>query len=97
MLDFFEGILKITNVILALFAAYIAITIFKASHERKELRPWKALIVALIFFMLQEILGALRAFDIFSSPYLTHIVPTVVLAFLLYALARQIHIHITEK
>jgi uncharacterized membrane protein len=97
LLDYFEGILKISNVVLAIIAGYIALTLFKISHEKKELRPWKALIVALIFFMIQEILGALRAFGIFESPYLTHVIPTLVLIFIIYALAWQIHIHITEK
>ena len=97
MLDFLEGLLKIANVVLALIAGYIALSIFKVSHERKELRSWKILIIALIFFLIQEVLGALRAFNIYSSPYLTHIVPTIVLCFLIYALALQMHTHIVEK
>lgn len=97
LIDFFEGLLKITNVVLSLIAGYIALSLFRISHSRKELRSWKVLIIALLFFMIQEILGALRAFDIFESPYLTHIVPTIVLLLLIYALSWQIHILITEK
>ena len=96
-MNFVEGILKITNVVLAITAGYIALTLFKISTKRKDLRSWQALIGALIFFMIQEILGALRAFDIFSSPFLTHINATIVLCLLLYALAIQIHISIIEK
>lgn len=97
MIDYFEGLLKIANVALSIFAGYIAITLFRVSHERKELRAWKVLIFALVFFMIQGILGALRAFYIFSSPFLTHIVPTIVLGLLIYALALQIHTHVVEK
>jgi predicted membrane-bound dolichyl-phosphate-mannose-protein mannosyltransferase len=89
--------LKIANVVLSLVAGYIAISIFSMSHRRKDMKAWKALIYALVFFVVQEILGALRAFGIYSSPFLTHIVPAVVLAFLIYALAVQIHVNITKK
>ena len=97
MLNFFEGLLKIANVVLSLIAGYIAISLLKASHKRKTLMAWKVLIWALVFFVIQQILGALRAFAIYSSPFLTHIVPTAVLCLLIYALALQMHIHITEK
>ena len=66
MVNFFEGILKIANVILSLVAGYIALVLFHHSGKRKELYPWKILIIALIFFMIQEILGALRAFGVYS-------------------------------
>jgi hypothetical protein len=97
LLDYFEGMLKIANAVLAIIAGYIAITLLAKSKGRKELKAWKILVFALVFFMVQEILGALRAFNIFSSPYLTHIVPSVVLLFLIYALAVQLHISIVSK
>jgi len=97
MLEFYEGLLKITNAILSVIAGYIALGLFKVSGQRKELKPWKALIIALIFFIIQEILGALRAFGIYESPYLTHIVPTVVLGFLIYALVAQIQVTTVDK
>jgi ABC-type transport system involved in cytochrome c biogenesis permease subunit len=91
-LELIEGVIKIANVFLALVAGFIALSLFKISHERKKLRPWKMLIIALVLLSLQEILGALRAFRIFESPFLTHIVPTAILAFLLSALILQIEI-----
>lgn len=97
MVVYFEGLLKIANLVLALIAGIIAISLFRISHQRYELRAWKILIVALVFFAVQEILGALRAFDIYSSPFLTHIVPSVILGLLIYALAKQLHIHHTSK
>ena len=97
MVVYFEGLLKIANLVLALIAGVIAISLFRISHQRHELRAWKILIIALVFFAVQEILGALRAFDIYSSPFLTHIVPSVILGLLIYALAIQLHIHHTSK
>ena len=85
------------NVVLSIAAGYVAITLFKVSEERKDLRAWTPLIIALIFFMIQSILGALRAFGIFSSPFLTHIVPTIILGLVIFALAKQIQINIIEK
>ena len=89
---YLEGLLKIANLVLSIVAALIAISLIKASTEKKYLKPWLALIIALFFFMIQEILGALRAFDIFETSYLTHIVPTFILGFLIFALTYQINI-----
>lgn len=89
---YFEGILKISNVLLAVAAGMLAISLFKVSHKKTHLRPWKFLIVALVFFTLQEIFGALRAFSIFESPFITHLIPTVILVLLVFALLYQIHI-----
>ena len=87
---FLEGILKIANVFLAVIAGVIAISLFKVSRKR-ELSPWRLLIIALVLFAIQGILGALRAFAIFETPYLTHIVPTILLGFLIWALVLQIN------
>ena len=97
MISFFEGMIKIANVVLAVVAGYIAVSLLRVSGKRKELRAWKVLIFALVFFMIQEILGALRAFSIFESPYLTHVVPTIVLGLLIYSLGLQIYTNITER
>jgi len=91
--QYLEGILKIANIILAFIAGIMGISLLRISKRRKELNAWVLLIVALIFFAIQMILGALRAFNIFESLYLTHIVPTVILAFLIIALVKQINIH----
>lgn len=91
-MQYLEGILKVAILVLSLVAGAIAISLIKISKKRKELNAWVLLIIALIFFAVQVILGALRAFNIFESPYLTHIVPTVILVFLAIALLKQINI-----
>jgi len=90
---YIEGLLKIANLVLAFIAGIIGISLIKVSKRRKDLNAWVLLIIALMFFAIQEILGALRAFKIFESPYLTHIIPTVILTFLIIALLMQINIH----
>ena len=91
-MQYLEGLLKIANLILAVVAGIMAVSLVKISRKRKELNAWVLLIAALVFFAIQMILGALRAFNVFESPYLTHIVPTVILVLLIIALLKQIHI-----
>ena len=90
MVGYVEGVLQIANVFLIIVAGLTAITLFKVSGAKKHLRAWRPLIIVLILFAVEEILGALRSFDIYSTPHLTHIVPSLMLGFLIYALTQQI-------
>jgi len=90
--QYLVGILKIANLVLAFVAGILGLSLIKVSRKKKELNAWVLLIIALIFFAIQMILGALRAFKIFETPYLTHIVPTIIVAFLMVALIKQIDI-----
>lgn len=92
MVQYLEGLLKIANLFLAIIAGIMAIGLLKISSKTKQLNAWVVLIIALVFFAIQQILGALRAFNIFESQYLTHLVPTVILALLIIALLKQINI-----
>ncbi len=95
-MKYIEGILKIANLFLALVAGTIAINLFKILSRKKgkkEIIVWKLLAVALIFFAMQMVFGALRAFRIFESPYITHIIPTVILTLIIIAIVFQINIH----
>lgn len=87
-----EGILKIAGVFLALAAGVIASTLFSNAWKRASMRSWMPLIFALVLFAVQEILGALRAFNIFSTTYLTHIIPNFILGLLIAAVVMQINI-----
>ncbi len=91
-MQYLEGLIKIANVFLAIVAGTIAISILHVAHNKKSMRPWKFLIGALVLFSVQQILGALRAFQIFTSPFLTHIVPTAILGFLIAAIIQQIQL-----
>lgn len=89
MIGYIEGILKLANVFLSVIAGIIAISLIKHSHKKKYTNAWYILIIVLVLFAVQEILGALRAFQIFSTPYLTHIVPTLMLGLLIWAVAME--------
>lgn len=94
---YFEGVLQVANVFLAVVAGVIAASMFKAAYKHKHLAPWKPMIIALILFAVEEILGALRSFGIYSTPHLTHIVPSFILGFLIYALVLQINVVSSNK
>ncbi len=85
---YYDGVLQIANVFLVIIAGIIAISMYK--HSKKQVRAWKPLIIALVLFAVEEVFGALRSFQIFSTPYITHIIPSFILAFLIYALVLQI-------
>ena len=91
MIDFTTGVLQIANLILAVVAGLIAATLFESS-KRTSLRPWKALSVALIFFALEEIFGGLRSFGIYENAWITHIIPSVILLFLIWGLVEQTNV-----
>jgi hypothetical protein len=96
-ISFYEGMLKIANLLLAFVAGAIAITLFKVSHQKKDLRAWKILIIVLLLFVIQQALGALRAFGIYNSMYLTHVNVSILLGFLIYAISVQINIGLARK
>jgi peptidoglycan/LPS O-acetylase OafA/YrhL len=96
-LQFIEGVLQIANVFLSIVAGIIAASLFKSSTRHKLLKPWRYLIAVLILFALVLIFGALRSFNIFESPFITHIIPTVMLALLIVALVQQINISTKTK
>jgi hypothetical protein len=92
VIGYIEGILKIANLFLSVVAGFIAISLFKATKKQDYLKPWYLLIIVLVLFAVQEVLGALRAFEIYSNPYITHIVPTIMLGLLIWTLILQINL-----
>jgi predicted membrane-bound dolichyl-phosphate-mannose-protein mannosyltransferase len=92
LIGYLEGILKIANLFLSLVAGLIAISLIKSSTKKNYLKPWYILITVLVLFAFQQVLGALRAFEVYSTPYLTHIVPTLMLGLLIWTLILQINL-----
>jgi len=90
-IDFITGVLQIANFFLSIVAGLIAASLFEAS-KKKELRAWKPLTVALILFAFEEIFGGLRSFSIYSNAWITHVIPSAILAFLIYSLIVQINV-----
>ncbi len=91
-LVYLEGVLQIANVILAIFVGFMALSLFRRAWSKESLKAWRYLIFALILFAAEEAFGALKAFGIFSTPYLTHIVPSAILGLVIGALILQIDV-----
>jgi len=90
--DWVYGITTLTVVFLSIIAGFIAITMFETTRQRKYLAAWKYLLVALILFAIEELVGTIKIFGIWSTPWLTHVIPSFILVFLIAALLRQIDI-----
>ncbi len=88
-IDFTTGVLQVANFFLAIVAGLIAASLFEVSGK-KGLKAWRPLAIALIFFALEEIFGGLRSFNIYSNPWVTHVIPSVIMLFLIAALIIQI-------
>ena len=91
-LDNLYGTLQIAVVLLSITAGIIALSLFKRAWKKGPLAAWRPLIFVLILFAVEETLGALKAFGIYSSPFLTHIIPSVMLGLLITALLMEIGI-----
>ena len=91
--DWFYGTIQMAAAVLSIIAAYIAISMFKISKQKKMLRAWKYLLAALFVFAVEEVIGAIAVLGIYRIPYLTHLLPSVILALLIAALVVQIDIN----
>ena len=87
-----DGILQIANVFLAVVAGVQAATLFKLAWKKEFFKAWRALIFALLLFAIVEILAALRAFGVYSTPHLTHVLTSVILILLIFAVIMQIDV-----
>jgi hypothetical protein len=90
--DWVYGITTLTVVFLSIIAGLLAVTMFKSTAHRKYLAAWRYLIVALVLFAVVEFVGTIKIFGIWSTPWLTHVIPSFILVFLIVALTTQINI-----
>lgn len=91
--DWAYGTSTIAVVFLSIVAGILALSLFRAAFMEKHLKAWRFLIFTLVFFAVEEVLGALKIFGIYSTPHLTHVVPGFILAFLIAALVNQIWVN----
>lgn len=91
--DWVYGITQLSVVFLSIVAGFLAISLFKVSRSTKSLSAWKYLIVTLVLFAIEEVLGILASFGVYKTPFLTHIIPSFILGFLIIALVKQININ----
>ena len=90
--DWIYGIAILTSVFLSIIAGFLAVNVFTISGQRSLMGAWKLLTVALFLFAVEEGFGALKIFGIWSTPWLTHVIPSFILLFLIAALVKQINI-----
>jgi hypothetical protein len=90
--DWVYGITTLTVVFLSIIAGFLAVTMFKSAAHRKYLAAWRYLIVALVLFAVVEFVGTIKIFGIWSTPWLTHVIPSFILVFLIVSLITQINI-----
>lgn len=90
--DWIYGIAQITAVSLSIIAGAIAISLFRNS-QTQTLRAWNYLIIGLILFTIEEILGGLRTFGVWNPGFLTHVVPSLILTFIITSLVAQINVN----
>ena len=50
------------------------------------------MIIALLLFAVEEVVGALKTFGIYETPHLTHVLPFFILLFVIAAVLTQINI-----
>ena len=91
--DWIYGTSAIAAAFLSVVAGILAMTLFKAAFKEKHLHAWRFLIFSLVFFGVEEVLGALKIFGIYRTPHLTHVVPGFILAFLIAALVNEIWVN----
>lgn len=89
--DWVYGIAVLTAAVLSIIAGFLALSLFD-SAKKTHLTAWKPLIFALVLFAVEEILGALKVFGVWKTVWLTHVVPSFILLFLIIALLRQINV-----
>lgn len=90
--DWIYGIAQFSAAFLSIIAGIIALTMFKAAREQKLLKSWQYLLIALLLFAVEEVIGALQTFGIYSTPHLTHVLPFFILLFVIAAVITQINI-----
>jgi len=90
--DWVYGISVLTAFVLSLIAGFIALSMFKRAGQTRHLSAWRPLAIALALFALEEFFGGLKVFGIWKTAWLTHVIPSFILIFLIAALVRQINI-----
>lgn len=90
--DWIYGIAQFSAAFLSIIAGIIAISMFRAAKRQKNLRSWRYMIIALVLFAIEEIIGALKTFGIYETPHLTHVIPFFILLFVIAAVVVQINI-----
>jgi len=92
VMDWVYGTVQFAVVILSVVAGLIALSMYRHTKARADLKPWNLMIVVLVLFAVIEVFGGLATFGVYRTPHLTHVMASVTLLFLIAALNRKINI-----
>ncbi len=80
---FFEGLLNVADVFIAIFIIGYAIFFLSKTHTSKHRRPWEIMVIAMIMFLLVEIFTVLSQFNILKVIGLINVLKTVFIGLML--------------
>ncbi len=92
MVEYFAGVMAVANLFLAIVAGVIAISMFRLTKNKPELKPWKFLLTALVLFVGFQTISSLRNFGIVELQWATHVIASVIVAILIGALVTQLEV-----
>ncbi|MBW3002513.1 hypothetical protein KY338_05135 [Candidatus Woesearchaeota archaeon] len=90
--EWIYGITQFSAGFLSVVAGIIALSLFRTARQNKIMRSWRFLIIGLVLFAVEEVIGALKTFGIYSTPHLTHVIPFFILLFVIAGVLAQIKI-----
>jgi Ca2+/Na+ antiporter len=91
--EFFIGTLETANLFIAIFIIFFAYLFLKKTHKHRDRRPWELLIIAIVIFLISEILAFIK---IMSPSHweivgLRNLMQTLFAVFMLFAFTHQHH------
>ena len=91
--DWIYGIAQFAASFLAIIAILISVSLFRSAWKIRILNAWKFMLIALVLFAFEEVMGGLKTFGIVTNlPFITHIIPTVILGFMIAGIVVQINV-----
>lgn len=89
--EWIYGVTQFAVAFLSLNAIVVSIILMRVAWKQERLTPWRFLLIALILFAIEEILGTLVTFGIINPTFWTHVVPSFIMVFLIAALLSQLY------
>ncbi len=94
--EWLYGVAQIAAAVLAIIVGIICVPLFVKS-KTATLRSWRLLTLALILFVIEQVIGGLRTFGVIPNTgfwvYSVHVIVSGILALLIAAIVVQIQIN----
>jgi len=88
--DWFYGIAQFSAGFLSIVAVFLSLWVLHTAWNHKHLVAWRYLLAGIILFGVEEVLGALVTFGVIAPTFLTHVIPSFIMIFLIVALVQEI-------